>query len=109
MPSAMTQAEIPGLEPRVYKVLFVCTGNICRSPTAEAVFRRFTVDAGLGDRIGIDSAGTHAYHIGEPPDARSVATGKARGFDMALLRARKVRRDDFLAFDLILAMDKGHH
>jgi protein-tyrosine phosphatase len=65
--------------------------------------------AGLADRIGIDSAGTHAYHVGEAPDPRSISAGAARGFEMADLRARKVRAADFLLFDLILAMDRDHH
>jgi len=90
------------------KVLFVCTGNICRSPTAEGIFRRMTDAAGLGDRIESDSAGTHGYHIGEPPDPRTVAAAKARGFDLSTLRARRVTRADFQNFDLILAMDEGH-
>jgi protein-tyrosine phosphatase len=90
-------------------VLFVCTGNICRSPTAEAVFRHVVTAAGLADRIGMDSAGTHAYHVGEPPDPRSVSAGAARGFDMTSLRARKIRAEDFRVFDLILAMDRSHH
>ncbi len=105
----MTQKDIPGLGPRMFRVLFVCTGNICRSPTAEAVFRRQAEQAGLSDSIGIDSAGTHSYHVGEAPDSRSVAAAKTRGFDMSALRARKVKRDDFHTFDLILAMDSGHH
>jgi len=104
----MTQATLPGLGDETYKVLFVCTGNICRSPTAEAVFRHHVSDAGLAAHIGIDSAGTHGYHIGEPPDPRSVAEGASRGFKMEMLRARKVRASDFQLFDLILAMDAEH-
>ncbi|MFD1624805.1 low molecular weight protein-tyrosine-phosphatase [Azospirillum griseum] len=90
------------------KLLFVCTGNICRSPTAEGVFRHLVAQAGLDGRIGADSAGTHGYHIGEPPDPRTVKTAKARGVDLSGLRARKVALDDFYAFDHILAMDSGH-
>ena len=88
------------------KVLFVCLGNICRSPTAEAVFRH-VVGRDAGDLvIEIDSAGTHGYHIGEPPDPRSQAAARRRGIDMSALRARQVHAGDFEEFDLILAMDR---
>lgn len=90
------------------KILFVCTGNICRSPTAEGVFRHMVEEAGLEKAIATDSAGTHGYHIGDPPDHRSSAAAAARGFDLSALRARKVTPGDFRAFDLILAMDRGH-
>jgi len=90
-------------------VLFVCTGNICRSPTAEAVFRHKVRAAGLEAHFMIDSAGTHGYHIGDPPDSRSIATALARGVDMRDLRARKVEEGDFARFHHILAMDEGHH
>jgi protein-tyrosine phosphatase len=86
-------------------VLFVCMGNICRSPTAEGVFRKKVEDAGLADAIHIDSAGTHAYHIGEPPDARSQRYAEKRGYDLSRLRARKVSAEDFARFDYVLAMD----
>jgi protein-tyrosine phosphatase len=89
-------------------VLFVCTGNICRSPTAEAIFRKIAADAGLGQAILTDSAGTHAYHVGEPPDSRALAAAARRGYDMSGLRARKVERADFDRYDLILAMDGEH-
>ncbi len=91
------------------RVLFVCTGNICRSPTAEGVFRAFVERAGLADRIAVDSAGTHGYHVGEPPDARAIAHAKRRGYDLSALRARRVAPADFERFDLILACDRGHH
>ncbi len=91
------------------RVLFICTGNICRSPTAEGVFRRFVEQAGLEDRIGMDSAGTHGYHVGEPPDPRSQAAASARGYDLSGLRARRFAREDFSRFDLVLAMDRDHH
>src|SRR5215831_8521570 len=89
-------------------VLFVCTGNICRSPTAEGVFRKLVAEAGLSDAIVADSAGTHAYHIGEAPDVRSQRAASRRGYDLADLRARRVERTDFERFDLIVAMDLEH-
>ncbi|HYE52548.1 MAG TPA: low molecular weight protein-tyrosine-phosphatase [Azospirillaceae bacterium] len=91
-----------------FGVLFVCTGNICRSPTADGVFRHKVAAAGLGSRVLVDGAGTHAYHVGEPPDPRTVACARRRGYDLSPLRARKVRADDFIRFDLVLAMDRGH-
>jgi protein-tyrosine phosphatase len=90
------------------RILFVCTGNICRSPTAEGVFRHLVRSEGLEDRIGTDSAGTHDYHVGEPPDPRSVAAAMRRGYDIKDLRARRLAPDDFARFDLLLAMDRGH-
>ena len=90
------------------RVLFVCTGNICRSPTAEGVFRRLVEDAGLAHVIEIDSAGTGAWHAGEPPDARSQEAALRRGIDLSAQQARPVDRDDFHAFDVIVAMDRGH-
>src|SRR5215472_14492795 len=93
----------------VTRILFVCTGNICRSPTAEGVFRAVVERAGLSDRIAVDSAGTHGYHIGEPPDARAVAHARRRGYDLSHLRARRVAQADFERFDLILACDRGRH
>jgi Protein-tyrosine-phosphatase len=90
------------------KVLFVCTGNICRSPTAEGVFRHLVKQAGLDHRIATDSAGTHGYHVGEAPDPRSQRAAKTRGVDLSDLRARKVTTADFADFDYILAMDHGH-
>ena len=89
-------------------VLFVCTGNICRSPTAHGVFRHLVAEAGLDDRVHTDSCGTHGYHVGDPPDPRAIQTAGRRGFDLTDLRARKLRRDDFDRFDLLLAMDSGH-
>lgn len=88
------------------RVLFVCLGNICRSPTAEGVFRKLVADHGLADRIEIDSAGTGAWHVGSPPDSRAQAEARRRGMDLSGLRARQVRREDFERFDLILAMDR---
>ena len=86
-------------------VLFVCMGNICRSPTAHGVMRQRLQAAGLDGRVRIDSAGTHAYHVGSPPDSRSQAHARRRGYDLSDLRARAVSDEDFVHFDLILAMD----
>lgn len=91
------------------KVLFVCTGNICRSPTAEGVFAELVRRAHLDGMIQADSAGTHNYHVGEAPDQRSYAAALDRGVDIGHLRARRVRAEDFRDFDLIIAMDHGHH
>ena len=87
------------------KVLFVCMGNICRSPSAEGVFRRMVEDAGLSGLIGVDSAGTHGFHIGEAPDARAQASARKRGYDISQCSARQVTAADFREYDLILAMD----
>ena len=87
------------------KVLFVCLGNICRSPTAEGVFMQHVKEAGLEGRIVADSAGTGDYHVGEPPDERACETAARRGYDLSGLRARQVTRNDFAEFDYILAMD----
>jgi protein-tyrosine phosphatase len=86
-------------------VLFVCMGNICRSPTAEGVFRQRVAAAGLSDRFVIDSAGTHGYHVGEPPDQRSMDYAARRGYDLSAQRSRKVTPQDFENFDYLLAMD----
>ena len=90
------------------KVLFVCTGNICRSPTAAGVFAHFVREAGLEDSIQVESAGTHDYHAGEAPDKRAQGHARLRGYDLSALRARQVRKRDFENFDLIIAMDRGH-
>jgi protein-tyrosine phosphatase len=93
------------MPPRKLRVLFVCMGNICRSPTAEGVLRRKLQQAGLADRVEVDSAGTHDYHVGAPPDERAVAHARRRGYDLSALRARHVRPSDFRDFDHVLAMD----
>ena len=89
-------------------VLFVCMGNICRSPTAEGVFRHQVEAAGLDDIFEIDSAGTHAYHVGEPPDRRAREAATRRGFSLADIRARRVAADDFERFHHIIAMDEDN-
>jgi protein-tyrosine phosphatase len=89
-------------------VLFVCMGNICRSPTAEGVFRHLVEAGGLSDHIEIDSAGTHAYHINEPPDRRASAAAKRRGYTLTEIRARRVVDMDFERFDYIIAMDRDN-
>lgn len=88
------------------KILFVCTGNICRSPTADAILRDRA--AALGLDWEIDSAGTHGYHIGDPPDSRAIRMAAYKGVDMSGLRARQVVAADFEIYDLIFAMDRGH-
>ncbi len=89
-------------------VVFVCMGNICRSPTAESVFRHYVESAGLAEHILIDSAGTHDYHIGDKPDARAQRAAQQRGYDMSRLRGRQVGEDDFQRFDYVLAMDSSN-
>ncbi len=90
-------------------VLFICMGNICRSPTAEGVFRHLVNEQGLAEAIKTDSAGTHAYHIGEPPDNRAQTTARRRGIELTDLRARRVSADDFVHFDYVLAMDQDNY
>lgn len=89
-------------------VIFICMGNICRSPTAEAVFRHCVGQAGLAGRILIDSAGTHDYHVGEAPDARTQRAAERRDYDLAGLRGRQVEEGDFRRFDYVLAMDEAN-
>jgi len=91
-----------------HRVLFVCTGNICRSPTAEGVARGLARKHGVEEMFEFDSAGTHDYHVGEPPDPRTIAAAAKRGYDLAPLRARRVTEFDFIRFDRVLAMDRGH-
>lgn len=83
-------------------------GNICRSPTAEGVFRHFVSEAGLAERVEVDSAGTHAYHVNEPPDRRAQAAAQRRGFSMSDIRARRVQASDYERFDYIIAMDRDN-
>jgi protein-tyrosine phosphatase len=93
---------------RPIRVLMVCTGNICRSPTAEGVLRRKLVDAGLADRVVVESAGTVDYHAGSPPDLRAQQSALRRGYDLSKQRARQLRPSDFESFDLLLALDTEH-
>jgi protein-tyrosine phosphatase len=97
--------RLPGPAPSIRAILFVCLGNICRSPTAEAVFREMLKDHAPQLKVEIDSAGTADYHVGEPPDLRSQSAAQRRGIDMSGLRARQITTGDFARFDLILAMD----
>lgn len=90
------------------RILFVCLGNICRSPLAHGVFEHQVAEAGLSDSFEADSAGTAAWHIGRPPDARSVSVAARRGIDLTAQRARQVTQEDFARFDLILAMDHAN-
>lgn len=91
-----------------HRLLFVCLGNICRSPIAEGVFTHIAAEAGLGRTLLVDSAGTGAWHVGNPPDPRARAAAAARGISISHLRARQVTREDFSDFDLILAMDRDN-
>jgi len=90
------------------KVLFVCMGNICRSPTAHGVFQSLVDEQGLGGSIQADSAGTHSYHIGSPPDLRSQAAARSHGVDLTGLRARRFVTNDFIEFDYLLGMDHAN-
>lgn len=90
------------------RILVVCTGNICRSPTAEGVLRQKLQQAGLGAAIGVASAGTQGYHTAEPPDPRAVKAAAARGYDISRLKARPMRPEDFAQHQWILAMDRSH-
>ncbi len=91
------------------RVLFVCMGNICRSPTAEGVFKQLAAQHGLAERVMSDSAGTHDYHVGAAPDLRAQATAARRGYDLSGLRARQVTSEDFQRFDYVLAMDEANY
>lgn len=97
------------MDSRKINVLFVCMGNICRSPLAHGLFEELVNQEGLSDRIMVDSAGTHAYHVGEPPDPRSQQTAQRHGIDLSRQRARRVALPDFETFDYILAMDRDNY
>jgi protein-tyrosine phosphatase len=107
-PGARSESGSPAAEPgRVTRVLFVCTGNICRSPLGEAIFRHQVARAGRAAEFEVDSAGTHDYHVGERADPRARRAGQQRGVEVTSI-AREVERADFERFDLIIAMDRGH-
>ncbi len=97
------------MKPEAFKILFICMGNICRSPTVEGVFRKLVSDAGLDAHVKVGSAGTHSFHVGEAPDPRAVAAAKKRGVDLTALRARQISKEDFVHFDMILVMDWENH
>jgi protein-tyrosine phosphatase len=97
----------PQPEPQT-RILMVCTGNICRSPTAEGVLRHKLAQAGLGGIVAVDSAGTQGYHTSEPPDPRAVKAAARRGYDLSQLKARPIRPEDFAVTDWLLAMDRTH-
>ncbi len=99
MPSDLTKPQ---------HIVFVCTGNICRSPTAHAVLRQRIAERGLGDRLTVDSAGLEGWHAGQPPDARSIRHARQRGYDMSDLRAQHFSAADFERADWVLVMDDGH-
>ena len=104
----MSNQARPANPERPVRVLMVCMGNICRSPTAHGVFEQMVRDAGLAGRIAVDSAGTHGYHVGAPPDARAPAHARRRGYDLSAQRARQLTRRDFDDFDLVLVMDAAN-
>ena len=106
-PSSLPDLSHLAAAPTV-RVLMVCMGNICRSPTAHGVLTQRVADAGLGDRIVVDSAGTHDYHVGRPPDERAQQHAARRGYDLSAQRARQLKAQDFDDFDLVLVMDDAN-
>jgi len=105
-PTLLERARTPG-SPSV-DLLMVCMGNICRSPTAHGVLEKLVADAGWAGRIAVDSAGTHGYHVGEPPDERAQQHAARRGYDLSAQRARQLKAQDFDDFDLVLVMDAAN-
>ena len=106
-PSSLPDLSHLAAAPTV-RVLMVCMGNICRSPTAHGVLESLVADAGLADRITVDSAGTHDYHVGRPPDERAQQHAARRGYDLSAQRARQLKAQDFDDFDLVLVMDDAN-
>lgn len=104
-PMAPDLSQLAGRQHAPVHVLMVCTGNICRSPTAHGVLQKMVLDAHVQSRLEVDSAGTHDYHVGAPPDRRAQEHARRRGYDLAALRARQLTRTDFKVFDLVLVMD----
>lgn len=102
------RTSLPSVPRGKVKILFVCTGNICRSPTAAGVMRKFVQEAGLQHLVVVDSAGTHDYCAGEPPHPKAQDAARRRGYDLASMRARQLVAADFEAFDLLLAMDRSN-
>lgn len=94
---------------QMLRVLFICMGNICRSPTAHGIFRHKLAESGLDTAIDVDSAGTHGFHVGGPPDRRAVAILAEQGIDISDLRSRQVTLSDFASFDYIVAMDEDNY
>jgi protein-tyrosine phosphatase len=109
-PQSILDRETPVdlLDVQPASLLFICMGNICRSPTAVGVMRKKLAEAGLADHVTVDSAGTHDYRVGKPPDARAQAVAARRGYDLSTLRARQIDQSDFVRFDLLIAMDHGN-
>ena len=108
-PADQDQGADAAYKPAVKRILFVCLGNICRSPTAEGVFRAEAAKAGVSDRYEVDSAGTGGWHQGDPPDARAIAAAAEREIDISSLRARQIKTREFDYFHLILAMDRSNY
>ena len=104
-----TGSKATKIDDNAIKVLFVCMGNICRSPTAEGVFRKLVEDEGLDSAISIDSAGTHAYHIGSQPDSRAQSAALKRDINLSALRGRQISSIDLDDFDYVLAMDHSNY
>lgn len=107
--SFLKSKKVPVSDTKMVRVLFVCTGNICRSPTAHGVFQSLVDEQGLGDQVLVDSAGTHSYFKSSQPDLRSQAAAKGHGVKLSGLRSRKLVSDDFLKFDFLLAMDCSNY